>query len=108
MLKKLVAVFAASAVALGCFMTVGYAAEQTSGTKWEVVANTGFEGAKTSFNDQKLHGSNYGWGYHAVNTGDIIAVNPDGWYTLKLDGATFAGNVGWSNVLNSNVFNIKL
>lgn len=108
MLKKLVAVFAASAVALGCFMTVGYAAEQTSGTKWEVVANTGFEGAKTSFNDQKLHGSNYGWGYHAVNTGDIIAVNPDGWYTLKLDGATFAGNVGWSNVLNSNVLNVKL
>ena len=101
MLKKLVAVFAASAVALGCFMTVGYAAEQTSDTKWEVVANTGFEGSK-----QGLAPTGHGW--NAVSTGDIIAVNPDGWYTLNLDGATFAGNVGWSNALNSNVFNIKL
>lgn len=108
MLKKVTALLSAAAVIIGCLATVGYAAEQTSGTKWEVVANTGFEGAKTSFNDQKLHGSNYGWGYHAVNTGDIIAVNPDGWYTLKLDGATFAGNVDWSNVLNSNVLNVKL
>lgn len=100
MLKKVTALLSAAAVTLGCLGMTGYAAEQTTGTKWEVVANTGFEGSK-----QGLAPTGHGW--NAVNTGDIVAINPDGWYTLNL-GTNFDSNVSWSNALNSNVLNVKL
>ena len=104
MLKKVVAVFLAAAVIIGCLATVGYAAEQTSGTKWEVVANTGFEGAKTSWTNVP------GVLTNAVNTGDIMTINPGGWYTLSAGGSqnSMIDNIVWSDSFNSNVLSIGL
>lgn len=101
MLKKVTALLSAAAVTLGCLGMTGYAAEQTTGTKWEVVANTGFEGETAGWQTHSTHG------WNAVTTGDIVSINPDGWFTLYTNGS-MERNVDKSSALNSTVLNVKL